>query len=124
MHLRMLLGNPGKRPLRLEPQPARSPQCPDPPPFVTGYAADEWRRIAPELYQLGLLTVVDTVALAAYCGAYARWRTAEKVLERLAHGDGQKPLRRISRDAAADMVRFARAFGWPDLCRMMANSNI
>ena len=111
MRLRLLRGNPGKRPLRPEPQPARPAQCPEPPPFVTGYAADEWRRVAPELHRLELLTVIDIAALAAYCMAYARWRTAEEVLARLAQCDGEKHVRRISRGAAADMVRFVREFG-------------
>jgi hypothetical protein len=39
--LKVLRGNPGKRPLPNEPQPARPPTCPEPPAFLAGYAADE-----------------------------------------------------------------------------------
>src|ERR1051325_8916258 len=46
LHLRLLRGNPGKRGLRPEPEPPREAECPEPPPFVTGFAADEWWRAA------------------------------------------------------------------------------
>ena len=85
--MKLLRGNPGKRPLRPEPEPTREPQCPDPPLFVVGYAADESWRVAPELHRLGLLTFVDTAVLAAYCQSYSRWRTAEEVLASMAEKD-------------------------------------
>ena len=53
-HLKLLRGNPGKRPIRPEPQPEQPPTPPEPPDFLTGYAFDEWRRVAPELHRLGL----------------------------------------------------------------------
>ena len=52
--LQVLRGNPSKRPLRPEPQPEQSIDVPEPPAFITGYAADEWRVVAPELPRLGL----------------------------------------------------------------------
>jgi P27 family predicted phage terminase small subunit len=79
--LKVLQGNPGKRPLnKREPQPrAAHVSCPR---WLLPEAKKEWRRLAPELRRLGLLTVVDRTALAAYCQAYARWRQAEEVLTR------------------------------------------
>ena len=53
--LKVLRGNPGKRPMKPEPQPEQATDVPAPPPFITGYAADEWWRTAPELQRLGLL---------------------------------------------------------------------
>ncbi len=79
--LRVLQGNPGKRPLpKGEPQPRVVPMpCPR---WLLPEAKREWRKVAPELKRLGLATVVDRTALAAYCQAYARWRQAEDVLSR------------------------------------------
>ena len=54
--LKVLRGNPGKRPMKREPQPEQHADVPEPPAFITGYAADEWWRSAPELHRLGLLT--------------------------------------------------------------------
>ncbi len=76
--LKIIHGNPGRRPLNTnEPQP-------DPtltkPRWLTGVAAKEWRRLAPELKRLGLATMADRNALAAYCVAFARWREAEDAL--------------------------------------------
>ena len=76
--------------------------------------------------RLKLLTAVDIAPLAAYCAAYARWRTAEEVLAREAKADPASaaltvedaagtlrtnPLVRIARNAAAEMMRHAAQFG-------------
>ena len=64
---------------RREPQPEKD--LGDCPPYIKGLAGAEWKRVAPELSRLGLLTVVDRAALEAYCTAYARWREAEDLLK-------------------------------------------
>jgi P27 family predicted phage terminase small subunit len=79
-------------------------------PDLTALAAEEWRRLAPELHRLGLLTGVDITTFAAYCQSFATWCDATEV------ADGRTPDERrvlagIARDAARDMVRYARAFG-------------
>jgi phage terminase small subunit len=66
-----LRGNPGKRALRPEPEPARGSECPEPPSFLPPDAVAEWHRIAPELHRIKLLTVVDVGLMAAYCSAFA-----------------------------------------------------
>jgi P27 family predicted phage terminase small subunit len=126
LHLKLLRGNPRKPALRPEPEPAREPTCPDPPAFIIGYAADEWWRVAPELWRLGLLRVTDVMPFCVYCLSYARWRIAVEALARVAdrdeatHGlliksaDGnarRNPLVRVAADAADDMVRVAGEFG-------------
>jgi P27 family predicted phage terminase small subunit len=75
--LKLLQGNPGKRPLNdMEPQPARiKPECPD---FLSNRGRREWDNISQELFDLGLLTRIDHGALAAYCQAYAHWAEAEE----------------------------------------------
>jgi P27 family predicted phage terminase small subunit len=72
-------GNPGKQALpkhEVKPE-AVIPACPE---WLEAEAKTEWKRIAPMLLRLGLLTEVDGVALAAYCQAYARWAQAEQYL--------------------------------------------
>ncbi len=79
--IKILAGNPGKRPLnKAEPKP--KPVAPKCPAWLSKEAKREWKRVAPELERLGLLTVVDGGALAAYCQAYARWREAEEAIKR------------------------------------------
>lgn len=80
--LRILEGNPSKRPLpKNEPEPDPTmPQCPD---WLMDDAKHEWKRVAPELNRIGLLTIVDQTALAGYCQSYARWKKAEEEIKLL-----------------------------------------
>ncbi|MGB3346641.1 MAG: phage terminase small subunit P27 family [Candidatus Humimicrobiia bacterium] len=81
--LKILEGNPGKRPLN-ENEPKPIPidlKCPD---WLLAEAKEEWKRLAPELERLGLLTKIDKVSFEAYCQSYAKWKKAEKFLKK--HG--------------------------------------
>lgn len=77
--LKLLDGNPGKRPLnRNEPVPDDEiPVCPD---WLEQEAKNEWDRIVPELHKLRLLTKIDMTALIGYCQSWARYVEAEKYL--------------------------------------------
>ena len=77
--LKILEGNPGKRPLNEnEPIPPKgSVKCPS---WLEPEAKKEWKRLAPSLEAMGVLTQVDLTAFAGYCQAYARWREAEEFL--------------------------------------------
>ncbi len=79
--LKVLTGNPGQRPLNHdEPQPsATPPKCPA---WLSKQAKAEWRKLAPELSRLGLLTLVDEGSLAGYCSALAAFRSAEETIQR------------------------------------------
>jgi P27 family predicted phage terminase small subunit len=119
VRLKLIQGNPGHRKLPKEPQPASSSRCPPPPDYLTGSAADEWKRIAPELHRIGLLTKVDLNCLAVYCASFARWKLAEELLAKeplTAEGyEGnpmiQHPLVRIASQAARDVLRAGAEFG-------------
>jgi P27 family predicted phage terminase small subunit len=79
--LKIAAGNPGKRPLNPhEPQPVTS--APRMPAWLSKRAKAEWRRIVPELTNLGLLTRIDLAALAAYCQAYAELEEATRTLDK------------------------------------------
>ena len=86
-HLKLLRGNPGKRPIKPEPEPSVPDTPPEPPDFLSEDAVNEWWRVAPELHALGLLTELDVAPFAAYCDAYARWITAERLLSAMADKD-------------------------------------
>jgi P27 family predicted phage terminase small subunit len=136
-HLKLLRGNPGKRSIGPEPEPAVPDAPPEPPEFLTEIAKNEWWRIAPELHTLGLLTVLDVMPLAAYCQAYADWIAAEQAIAVMAANDPEtkgltvtgsagtrviNPLVEIARCAAADMVRFAGEFGLTPRARSYLNA--
>jgi P27 family predicted phage terminase small subunit len=83
--LKRARGNPGKRTIHPEPEPPKLDEAPPAPAWLLPEAAEEWRRVVPELHALGLLTRVDPAALEAYCTCYGRWRRAEDHLQQ--HGD-------------------------------------
>jgi P27 family predicted phage terminase small subunit len=130
--LKVLRGNPGKRRMRSEPQPEIPADVPEPPPFITGYAADEWWKTAPELHRLGLLTRIDVPALAAYCHAFGQWRMAAESLAKMQANDpimngmiiktkygdaAMNPLVSIARKHAGDVIRYASEFGLTPVAR-------
>jgi phage terminase small subunit len=70
-HLKVLRGNPGKRPLpKNEPQPQGDVIRPR---FLKGRAAKIWEEYAPELIRLKLLTSVDAHTFAAWCALTAEF---------------------------------------------------
>ena len=81
--LKVLEGNPGKRPLnKNEPVPEKkAPKCPS---WLEPEAKKEWRRMSKILEVLGILTEIDSSAFCGYCQAYARWKEAEEFLTK--HG--------------------------------------
>lgn len=80
--LKRLKGNPGKRKLNSR-EPQYPPEDPRSASWLKAAAKDEWDRLAPILRAQGLLAVTDRRALEAYCQAYARWRQAEEMLDKV-----------------------------------------
>lgn len=68
--LKLLAGNPGKRPAQSGGS-AMTPGEPERPAELVGEAAREWDRLIPELEAAGLLATVDRGILSAYCLAVA-----------------------------------------------------
>jgi P27 family predicted phage terminase small subunit len=124
-YLRLVTGNPGRRPINgNEPKPEST--VPEPPPELLDDARKEWDRLAVPLSKLGLLTELDRGVLAALCQAYGRWVVAERGIAALAlrqptlqgllikttNGNMiQNPLVGIANKAFADYVRYAGEFG-------------
>lgn len=124
-HLKLVTGNPGKRPLP-KAEAKVVPALPSPPPHLSDEAKVEWGRVSEDLYKVGLLSGVDRAVLAAYCQSYARWVQAERAIAEMAKRDQltgglmikttngnaiQNPLVGTANKAAADMVRYAAEFG-------------
>ena len=104
--------------------PKPKPAVPKPPKWLSAAGRREWRRVAPALYDLGLLTELDRQALAQYCAAVARIEEAEKALK-----DGQtyetqggrkflRPEYRILQDAIKEVRAHVALFGLSPSARM------
>jgi P27 family predicted phage terminase small subunit len=78
--LRRLQGNPGKRAYNHDEPiaPDGVPSCPE---HLGSAARAEWDRLAQVLHDMGVVTLVDRAALAAYCQCYGRWVEAEEKLQ-------------------------------------------
>ena len=75
--MRVLQGNPGRRPLpENEPEPKRGKRAPSVPSWLGEEAKEVWRAHARKLWELGLLTDLDLDALATLCETTALYRTA------------------------------------------------
>jgi len=79
--LKILEGNPGRRPLNLnEPDPLPiAPECPD---WLPDEAKKLWHRLAPELERIGLLKIIDGIALEGLCVSYAIWKKAVEFIKK------------------------------------------
>ena len=91
--LKILEGNPGKRPLNLnEPHPRAG--IPDTPEELGEIGRKHWLEIVPELDRLNLLTLIDAGSLVGLCMAYEQGMTADRILkgiyERMTAGETQR----------------------------------
>jgi phage terminase small subunit len=77
--IKVLTGNPGKRPLNYD-EPRLELMIPECPAALGPTAKEEWDRLAGELDKLRILTALDRSALAAYCNAYGLWVEAVEAI--------------------------------------------
>ena len=120
--LRLLQGNPGRRPINpREPEPRKSvPRCPS---WLDEEAKECWKRLVPELKRMGVLSCVDADALAAYCDSWSRWKRAVLFLQKngdvytVKDGAGkvkyiqQLPQVAIARNLLIALNRYQQEFG-------------
>ena len=115
--IKELEGNPGKRALN-DKEPKHQKKAPACPKWLEDEAKKEWRRLAKQMEQLGILTQVDMAAFAGYCQAYARWKEAEEFITQ--HGSivktpsgywQQVPQVSIAQTYLKIMNKFAEQFG-------------
>ena len=128
--LKVLEGNPGKRPLNdREPVPPKATlKCPA---WLLPEAKKEWKRLAPALEAMGVLTMADLTAFEGYCQAYARWKEAEEFITR--HGsiykDGEGRIRpnpniAIANQQMREIKSFAAEFGLTPSTRAAMIANV
>jgi P27 family predicted phage terminase small subunit len=126
-NLKLLHGNPGKRPLNTR-EPKPRVEIPTPPAHLNDLAKAEWDRLAPKLAQLGLISELDRAALATYCCAYARWVEAEQAMSktgpviRYPNGSpGFSPYWTVSNKAVEQMKSILTEFGLTPASRTRLN---
>lgn len=80
-NLKLIHGNPGKRPIRMDEfrPDAKVPPCPR---HLKGEAKKEWRRVSELLLQHCMVAEVDRGALAMLCTLWDRYVTAEQMIEK------------------------------------------
>ncbi|BDR82546.1 phage terminase small subunit P27 family [Clostridium tetani] len=118
-NLKVLQGNPGKRPLnKNEPKFPVENEVPKPPNFLGRYGKKEWKRVAPLIHKNGLLTEADISSLAAYCQAYHRWVEGEKLIRTYGYTTTtdkgnviQRPEVGAANKAMDLMLKFGKEFG-------------
>jgi P27 family predicted phage terminase small subunit len=127
--LKILEGNPGKRPL---PTPFHVEGVPSCPRWLDNLAKAEWMRIVPELAEVGMLSKVDRAALSGYCECYSRWRRAEEAIAdsfTYEYMDSQtfklkrvkKPEVQIAIDSLNQVRAFCAEFGLTPSARVRVN---
>lgn len=127
--LKILEGNPGKKRL---PEPFMVQEgMPEPPPYLDDYALDEWHRVVPGLFAIGILSELDQNTLGAYCTSYSTFRHAQEALNELRKSGELNALITktasgniipqvilgVSQKAKADMMRYANEFAMTSVAR-------
>lgn len=80
-HLKVLQGNPGRRPLPAD-EPKLESCFPDPPGHLSEAARKHWNEVGGMLHETGILTALDADALAAYCELHVRWVEANEQIRK------------------------------------------
>jgi P27 family predicted phage terminase small subunit len=81
--LKLFKGNPGKRPLNEnEPKPVSAVNSPAPPTWLGEVGQAKWRELAPQLYAVGCLTLLDYDGLASLCEAHDTFHAAMGIVEK------------------------------------------
>lgn len=122
--LKIIQGNPGRKPLNNDVKFETDKEVPKALAHLDTVAKKEWKRLAPMIYDKGMLTKADLAAFGAYCAAYSMWYNAEKDLKaKLSENGGsltfetekgyqqQIPEVGIVNQARLNLVKLAREFG-------------
>jgi P27 family predicted phage terminase small subunit len=116
--LKVLEGNPGKRPLKKPAKAKPEMRVFASPDWLGEAARGHWNNVAPELQRIGLLTELDLTLFAAFCQTYANWVRVEKQLNETGlvyvTPSGQvrpRPELAIAREYMDAILEFSKDFG-------------
>ncbi len=134
--LKILQGNPGKRPLpKREPKPKPTLSIPQPPDHLPALGKSAWQSLASPLHALDLLTDLDLHALESYCTAYAFWRLMLVEVQTRGHTLAVEdengnlkytqptPEARLMLNYAAEMSRWSKVLGLGPAYRVGLNAD-
>lgn len=131
--IKLVTGNPGRRPLNTrEPAVERITVPPPPPEELDELARAEWTRTAPLLMRAGLLSTIDRAAFAGYCQSWSTWTQAMGMIQKtsllMKSPSGylmQSPYFGIATTALKQMRAFLAEFGMTpsSRSRIQAESN-
>ena len=121
--LKLLRGNPGKRPIGDEPDPPV--KLPAPPKVLDKEGVREWHRIGAELLELGLVSEIDLTSLTGYCQAWSDLVRARKHLKndedfvgQTSGGLAPSAWKRLSDEALKQLLRYISEFGLSPAARV------
>jgi len=80
-HLKLLEGEVNKQRINFD-EPKPYPKAPKCPAWLSTEASREWKRLAPQLERLGVLTENDMAMFAAYCSAVGKLAWAEREIKK------------------------------------------
>jgi P27 family predicted phage terminase small subunit len=128
--IKLLEGNPGKRALNhAEPKPRVV--LPRPPEHLSDEEKVQWKLKVKELYPLGLITTIDTDALAMYCVIFVRWLKAEKmvrekgeIIKTAAGNIIQNPYLSIANRALEQLNKLGAEFGMTPSSRSRVKADL
>jgi P27 family predicted phage terminase small subunit len=113
-NLKILEGNPGKRPLnKTEPKPRGSVVKPD---WLDGYASEFWDKYAPLCEKLGVLTAADVPTFTGMCEHWHSWRTVKDEIRKPDFSPVNKhgqvaPACTLAKNSWNDFMKVAVEFG-------------
>jgi len=117
-----------------EPEPEKYTEAPKPPSHLGKFGKKLWKRLAPELIEEGLLTVLDNQALELLCETYDQYRQAHEAVYYVRDAEGKRKRRSlgeylIGRNSQtmpeyqamnrnlAEIIRLLREFGMTPVAR-------
>ena len=113
--LRVVEGNPSRRPIKDEPDYPPASAVAEPPLELVGEEREEWDRVLPALQGTRVITAPDLGTLALYCVAFGRVRRVHRAMKKrkfvIDGGGGIDPLERLLQQWAAAAIKYGAEFG-------------